>query len=269
MLGSAFAPAVAQTRAAVEQERSSLTGWLEQAPLSPRRAVVVRPIGPGLTVGPSDADIPLAGVSRGRIAERSGRVTLELGAETLALPRGRPLTWGGWLLLSSGPAGRAAITVYRAEASPGTPARWFPWDSAGVFMVSLAPGAGAVQRVLGADGVEVDATEAGTVTLLIDGSPRILRVFRMPGASDEEAELEIYFQDRSNGNGTYPSGRFVSLLPGVGGRYLLDLNRARNPFCAYNTVFPCPAPWRGNAIPSSIRAGERYDETVKAPRRPG
>jgi len=39
---------------------------------------------------------------------------------------------------------------------------------------------------------------------------------------------------------------------------VLDFNRARNPSCAYNTVFPCPAPWPGNALRRPIRAGERY-----------
>ena len=30
------------------------------------------------------------------------------------------------------------------------------------------------------------------------------------------------------------------------------------PFCAYNSIYPCPAPWRGNTIPAPIRGGERY-----------
>ena len=63
----------------------------------------------------------------------------------------------------------------------------------------------------------------------------------------------------SNGDGTYPAGRFVSLLPLPDGQFRLDLNRARNPFCAYSSAYPCPAPWRGNAIPAPIAAGERYE----------
>jgi uncharacterized protein (DUF1684 family) len=130
-----------------------------------------------------------------------------------------------------------------------------------VFGVGLAPPAAPDSvRVLGADGVEVEASEAGTVSVTLAGVTRKFRVLRMPGASDEESELEIYFQDRSNGTGSYPSGRFVSLIPQPGGGLLLDLNRARNPYCAYNTVFPCPAPWRGNAFAVEIRAGERYLE---------
>jgi len=116
-------------------------------------------------------------------------------------------------------------------------------------------------RVLGADGVEVEATEAGTVPAAFSGIVQRLRVLRMPGASDEESELEIYFRDLTNGAGSYPSGRFVALIPKAGSGYILDLNRARNPFCAYNTVFPCPAPWRGNGLSVRVNAGERYSES--------
>jgi hypothetical protein len=85
-----------------------------------------------------------------------------------------------------------------------------------------------------------------------------LRVFRLPVQAGEEWELEIYFRDSTNGRGTYPAGRFVSLLPLGGRRYLLDFNRARNPFCGYSAVYACPAPWRGNRIAAAVEAGERY-----------
>jgi uncharacterized protein (DUF1684 family) len=83
-------------------------------------------------------------------------------------------------------------------------------------------------------------------------------VRRIPTPRTEESELEIYFRDGTNGRGTYPAGRFVTLVPEVDGRYRLDFNRARNPFCAYSTAYPCPAPWPGNTVPAPVRAGERY-----------
>ena len=73
-----------------------------------------------------------------------------------------------------------------------------------------------------------------------------------------ESELEIFFRDSTNGNGTYPAGRFVSLIPLGDGRYRLDFNRARNPFCAYSTAYACPLPWQGNVLPAPVRAGEQY-----------
>jgi uncharacterized protein (DUF1684 family) len=112
--------------------------------------------------------------------------------------------------------------------------------------------------MLTAEGTEVEATEAGTVSPVIGGKLAPLRVFRIPAPGGEESELEIYFRDGTNGRGSYPSGRFVSLIPTDDGRYRLDFNRARNPFCAYSTVYPCPAPWRGNTIASPVEAGEKY-----------
>jgi len=114
-------------------------------------------------------------------------------------------------------------------------------------------------RVLGLDGIEVEAAEAGSVLVPIGGRRVRLLVRRLPLAGSEESELEIFFRDETNGRGTYPAGRFVTLAPAGATRYRLDFNRARNPFCAYSAAYPCPAPWRGNTIPAPVTAGERYD----------
>jgi uncharacterized protein (DUF1684 family) len=135
----------------------------------------------------------------------------------------------------------------------------FQYRPAGRFTVAITPAASPKsQRMLSADGTEVEATEAGTVSVTVGNRPVTLRVFRIPGPGGEESELEIYFRDRTNSRTTYPAGRFVNLTPTADGRYLLDFNRARNPFCAYSTVYPCPAPWRGNTIPVPVEAGEKY-----------
>jgi hypothetical protein len=257
--GSAAPPrAAAQGRQVVEAERAEFAAWIRDHPLSPRRAVVVRPIGPGLTLGPSAADIPLEGVARSLLQEKEGRVTLTGAGPARAVPRGRPISLGRWQLLVTGPPGRAAAAVFGPAAAGKAPA-WFPYDPRAAYTVALAPPAApGTVRVLGPDGVEVDADEAGTVAVPLPGGPAALRVLRLPGATEEETELEIYFRDATSGRGTYPAGRFVALIPRPDGRYLLDFNRARNPWCAYNTVFPCPAPWRGNALAGSVDAGERY-----------
>ena len=249
----------AQSRTAVEQERREFAEWLRTAPLSPRRAVGVFPLGDGLSFGPAAAQLPLAGVEPGAIGERDGRIVLRQGKTNRALQRGRPQALGRWQLLPSGPPGRTTITVFAAELRAGKPPNWFRYDSSLALPVALtravAPGS---LRVLAPDGVEVEATEAGSVSVTIGGKTQSMRVLRLPGSSEEESELEIYFRDSSNGRSTYPAGRFVSLLPEPGGRFVLDFNRARNPFCAYNTAYPCPAPWRGNALAVPIQAGERY-----------
>jgi len=251
--------AVAQGRSAIAQERSEFAEWLRRAPLSPRRAVGIFPLGTGLTVGPPSAAIPLAGVAAGRISERDGRIVLQSGERSQALARGRATAVGAWRLLLSGPPGRTAVTVFAAEPKAGKEPAWFPYDARVAFTVELiAPAAPASVRLLAPDGVEVEASEAGTVTVRLAGKTHTLLVRRLPGGSDEESELEIFFRDASNGRTTYPAGRFVSLTPQSGNRYLLDFNRARNPFCAYNTAYPCPGPWRGNSLAAPLNAGERY-----------
>lgn len=248
-----------QSRAAVALERNEFQQWMGNSPISPHQAVAVHPIGAGLRIGPASADVPLTGVAASRLVQDGGRIRLVSGSVSQPLARGRPLALGQWQLLVTGPSGRATVTVFTGQTRRGKPPEWFSYDSTLRFTVTLvASRRSEPVRLLAPDGVEVEASEAGTVGVPIDGAAHSLRVFRMPGLADEESELEIYFRDATSGRGTYPAGRFVSLIPAGGDRYLLDFNRARNPFCAYNTVYPCPAPWRGNALAGPVRAGERY-----------
>jgi hypothetical protein len=256
----------------VERERDEFAGWLAAAPTSPLAAVALVAIGPGIRLGPPGSDIPLAGLAEHRVAERGGRITLEGAVANRTLPPGRPVPLGGYTVVAAGPPGRGTITAFAPHraASPKRPS-WYPYADAATLLLTLRPPAKpGVVRVLAADGVEVEATEAGTVTVPLGRSPATLTVRRMPGATPEETELEVYFRDQTNGKGTYPAGRFVSLIPEGQGRYRLDFNRARNPFCAYSSVYPCPAPWRGNAIAAPVEAGERYGggglESIPEPR---
>jgi len=253
-------PAGAQNKAAVERERIAFAEWLGSSPVSPWRALVVLPIGAGVTLGPRDADIPLPGIAPTRLTERDGRVFLRTSAGELGLSRGRVQTVEGWRLIVSGPQGRTAVTVYgAAPVRQHKKAIYYPYNPGSSHIVTLRPAAELrIQRLLGPDGVEVEATDAGTVEVSLGTTTTSLRVMRLPGATEDESELEIYFRDGTSGKTTYPAGRFVSLIPRADGGFLLDFNRARNPFCAYNTVYPCPAPWRGNSLSAPVRAGERY-----------
>jgi uncharacterized protein (DUF1684 family) len=114
------------------------------------------------------------------------------------------------------------------------------------------------RRVLTLDGIEVEGEVAGYLELPGGQAATRLQVLRLPVPGTEETELQVYFRDATNGQGTYPAGRFVEIVPVSGGRYRLDFNRARNPFCAYSSVYACPVPWPGNAIKSEVTAGEKY-----------
>ena len=152
-----------------------------------------------------------------------------------------------------------AVTVFGPPPADVAPPGWYPYTPALVFDAALTARARrSSRRMLGLDGVEVEAFLAGTVAVPIAGGPVSLTVYRMPVPGTEESDLVVFFRDETNGRGTYPPGRFLALLPIGGNQYRVDFNRARNPFCAYNGVFPCPLPWPGNAIPAPVEAGERY-----------
>jgi uncharacterized protein (DUF1684 family) len=165
---------------------------------------------------------------------------------------------GQFFVTSAGLPGRRVLTVFGPKRDDKA-AEYYRYDRSLVFTGPMAPPErpGKV-RVLALDGVETEAVEAGTVSVPIGGRRMRLLVRRIPTGGEDESELEIYFQDATNGQGTYPAGRFVPLVPLPDGRYRLDFNRARNPFCAYSSAFPCPAPWRGNTLEAKVEAGERY-----------
>jgi len=242
----------------IAQERSAYAEWLAKAPNSPLAAVALQPIGPGIRLGPPDADVPLEGVGEHRVTERNGVVTLEGPNGARILPPGGPVTVGSYTVTSSGVSGRRVVTVYDPTREDKT-AEYYPYDPELVFVGPMSPPDRPGRlRVLALDGIETDAAEAGTVVVPISGRPVRLRVRRIPTGIEDESELEIFFRDGTNAEGTYPAGRFVTLVPAGDGRYRLDFNRARNPFCAYSSAFPCPAPWRGNTIEAKVEAGERY-----------
>jgi hypothetical protein len=246
----------AQAPAHVAMERAGYLAWLKDAANSPLFAVAQRAVGTGLRLGPPDADIPLDGVAEHRLIVNGGTVLLEGPTEKQQSGGGRSFQLGTYrLFLSSSPSG-PVVTVFGPPAGKQPPG-YYPYHPSLVFIgPMLPPEQPGKMRVLGTEGIEVDGTEVGAVLVPLGGTTR-LRVLRIP-LGGEESELEIFFRDGSNGDGTYPAGRFVSLIPAGDGKFRLDFNMARNPFCAYSAVYACPLPWRGNAITQPIRAGERY-----------
>lgn len=253
----AAAPASAQSDLA--HERVDYLRWLATSPTSPLAALAQQPIGHGLRLGPADADLPLEGTPEYRVEPRPGGARLIGPSGTRILRRGVPVSIGRYTVTADGPSGREVLTVFGPSRSDKRPSFYQP-SPADIFVGPLIPpDQRRTTRVLGLDGIEVEAAEAGSVLVPLGGGRVRLLVRRLPLAGGDESELEIFFRDETNGRGTYPAGRFVALVPAGPGRYRLDFNRARNPFCAYSSAYPCPAPWRGNVIPAPLTAGERYE----------
>jgi len=249
--------ALAQTPQDIAHERAEFQRWLVTSEVSPLKALTQLPAADGLRLGPPDSDVPLPDLPEHRISKEGRSFVLQSATGKRRLGRGRPVTVGPYTLTLAETEMGSVLTVY-GNGSGKKPPGYYPYDSSLVFVGTLRPPdkSGSI-RLLGPDGYVRQAREAGRLDIPLNGGTQLL-VRQLPGSREEESELEIFFSDRTNGTGSYPAGRFVSLTPLGSERYRLDFNRARNPFCAYSSSFACPIPWPGNALPIEVRAGERY-----------
>jgi uncharacterized protein (DUF1684 family) len=147
----------------------------------------------------------------------------------------------------------------RAHDSPLTVAqrarfgglRYFPEDPAYHYTVTVdVDGAGGTEEVEMSDGSTSRLRRLGTVRFDVGGE-RVGLV-----AYEQGDELFIPFRDATSGKETYGAGRYVEAEPLGDGRFVLDFNRAYNPYCAYNEAWRCPLPPTENWLTVPIRAGE-------------
>ncbi len=80
-------------------------------------------------------------------------------------------------------------------------------------------------------------------------------------SSPEEERLFIPFKDETSGKETYGAGRYLDLddknHQTRRGYWILDFNRAYNPWCAYSDQYACPFVAPENWLKVAIRAGEK------------
>src|SRR5256714_13486310 len=119
--------------------------------------------------------------------------------------------------------------------------RYFPEEKSYRFTVTVDPeSSGAVEEVEMSDGSTDHLPRAGTVRFDVGGERVGLIAFAQGDG------LFIPFRDSTSGEETYGSGRDVGDEPPRGGRIELALQRAYNPYCAYNDAWRCPLPPREN-----------------------
>lgn len=103
----------------------------------------------------------------------------------------------------------------------------------------------------------------GTLTFTIHDTLQTLNVYQSQSLMQTDQYknyLFIPFTDATSGKETYPVGRYFDLLMDeiVGGKVVLDFNKAYNPYCAYvSGVYNCPVPPRENRLSVAIRVGEK------------
>lgn len=99
-------------------------------------------------------------------------------------------------------------------------------------------------------GEEYDVEFPGFAIFTLGGKECRLEAEKTPDG------LFFNFYDPTNGNGSYPGGRFLDTDLPSGRELILDFNKARNPPCAYTDYATCPLPPSQNRLPVRIPAGE-------------
>ena len=79
-----------------------------------------------------------------------------------------------------------------------------------------------------------------------------------------QKHLSMWFTDRTTGTETYHVGRYIELGEEQGdpdAPYVIDLNKAFNPYCAYSALYSCAIPSDEDRLPIALRVGEmKYHE---------
>lgn len=72
--------------------------------------------------------------------------------------------------------------------------------------------------------------------------------------------LSVWFTDETTGKETYEVGRYVEVGnedPDPDHEYVIDLNKAYNPYCAYSHLFSCAVPRQEDHLDIALRVGEK------------
>jgi uncharacterized protein (DUF1684 family) len=97
----------------------------------------------------------------------------------------------------------------------------------------------------------------GESRVVIDGEEVTIQAYRSPG---DEYRLWVPFRDETNGEWTYPAGRYLDLDDPddrtADGEWILEFNEAYNPYCAYSEAYECPLVPIENWLDIEVPAGE-------------
>ena len=92
----------------------------------------------------------------------------------------------------------------------------------------------------------------------VGGEECVLHIYK---SAPNEKRLFIPFRDSTSGKETYGAGRYLDLDPEEDrtseGKWILDFNKAYNPWCAYSKNYSCPLVPPENWLKVPILAGEK------------
>ena len=155
-----------------------------------------------------------------------------------------------------------------AERIPGFEGlRYFPIDEAFVVKATLErrdPPEEAYLRT-SRDG-QASMRYVGDLRFRLQGRPLKLRVYH--AGEGVGTSVFIPFRDLTSGAESYGAGRYLTLELTPDDDYLLDFNRAFNPYCAYTDAYECGFPPSENDLPVAVTAGEKVWSEARNPRTP-
>ena len=102
-------------------------------------------------------------------------------------------------------------------------------------------------------GAILDEPMQGFVTFELNGKKYELVTEELP-----DHRLFIQFMDETNGNPTYPSGRYHYTDALEGDKVFIDFNKAYSPPCAFTEYATCTFPPQENHLKVRIEAGEIF-----------
>lgn len=102
----------------------------------------------------------------------------------------------------------------------------------------------------------------GKLSFTLDGQAFELFIYQskdLMGTKEYKDYLFIPFTDNTTADESYGGGRYIDLtiLDIRNNSFVLDFNKAYNPYCAYVAGYNCPLPPKENYLPVDIRAGEK------------
>jgi uncharacterized protein (DUF1684 family) len=101
----------------------------------------------------------------------------------------------------------------------------------------------------------------GIIRFNVHDTTVALHIYQLRSLMSSEKYKELLFipfTDLTSGRETYGGGRYIDLNIDdiINNAYMIDFNKAYNPYCAYTTGYNCPIPPIENDLSVAIKAGE-------------
>lgn len=164
---------------------------------------------------------------------------LELGSILMvAIKRGKNCLIRVWDRDNPGRKNFTGLKHFPINPDYRIPARFVPYDPPRIL------------KIRDVIGEEYEVEFPGFATFTLGGKECRLE------AEKTDNGLFFNFYDPTNGNGSYPGGRFLVTDPPKDRELVIDFNMAYNPPCAYTDYATCPLPPSQNRLPVRIPVGE-------------